>query len=79
MLLHGAQEVVERDAGAPTLDVGFVHAWEQCIHLPQRDVDHLADRSQWMVGLHEVLQLSYSEQALGQGVGCAHFFGFELD
>lgn len=76
---HGAQELLRRDAGATAFDVGLVHAAEKRIHLHQRGVNHLADGPQGMLGRNEVLQLLHGEQALGEGVGSAHFFGSGLD
>ncbi|MNT01458.1 hypothetical protein D3C72_1359240 [compost metagenome] len=42
---HGPQQLLRRDAGPATLDIGLVHLREQPVHLHQRLVGQGADRA----------------------------------
>lgn len=39
-----AQQLLRRNAGTTTLDVGLVHTSEQAVNLEKRFIDHRADR-----------------------------------
>jgi len=69
---HGPHELLRSDARAAALHFGLVHRRELRVHLRQRVVDPLPDRSQWMLGRHEVLELARREQALVVTVGASH-------
>jgi hypothetical protein len=69
---YGLQQFLGRYAGATTLDVCFVHAAQQRIHLHQGRIDQLANRAQWEARWHEVVQMTHRENALGEGVSAAH-------
>jgi len=69
---HGAHELLRSDARTIALDVGFVHSREPGVHLRQRVVDPLPDRTQRMLGRHEVLQPDRAEQRFVVGVGSSH-------
>ena len=59
--------------GRPALDVCLVHATEQDLHLEQSGIDHDSDGAQRVIRWHEIIQVAHREQALGEGVGSAHF------
>ena len=69
---HGAQQLLWRNAGTPTFDVGCTHALEQELQIFQRLIDHFAHGTQWIVIRYEVILTTHGEQAFGEGTGCAH-------
>ena len=71
---HGAQQLLGGNAGASALDVGRIHLGKQIVHLLQGLVDHDADHPQGVIKGHEVIEMAHREQALGEGVGSAHFW-----
>jgi hypothetical protein len=69
---HGSGQLLRRNAGSTTLDIGGIHAREQWLNPLQSLVDHLANRSPGMVLRHKVVKATNTEQALGEGIGSAH-------
>ena len=58
---HGAQQLLWRNAGTPTFDVGGVHASEPWLNVLQCLIDHLAQWAKRMVLRHEVVQTTRGE------------------
>jgi len=58
---HGAQQLLWRNAGATTFDVGGVHAREQWLDVLQCQVHHLAHSTQGVFIRHEVIQTTHGE------------------